>query len=430
MLNQQLPYSIEIEKYILGSLMSDKTDYVIKLSEADFYNQTNLLIYKAIKHLHSKKQPVDAVSVSDILTNRLDNALQVLLDIDGYVTTTANFEAHIKELKRYTTRREILKKTLEIEEMALAGEYDNSIDLKNDVLQKLSEVPVQDEVKNRFDMKSIMGSVVDEIEKKYNAEREDALFTGFYDFDKITAGFHPEELSIIAARPGVGKTALAIQLMINLASKGNHCLMVSREMSTLQIAKRILSNISGVDGHKLRLCKSLTGPDFTKIANNQSKIEELTIEINDKASTIQDIRAYSRELKNKGKLDILIVDYLQLVQTMKKCSNRNEEVADISRELKKLTMEFNIPVIALSQLNRDNARTGKEPELHDLRESGAIEQDADNVFFLHVPKDTDETADLFDIKVIIGKQRNGATGFIWLGYARKTFKLFSKSIRG
>ncbi len=197
-------------------------------------------------------------------------------------------------------------------------------------------------------------------------------------------------------------------------------------MSTLQIVKRILSNYSGVDGQKLRFCKSLNDEDWKEIIYASDQISQLPIEINDTLSNIQEIRTYCRELRNRNKLDILFVDYMGLLKTLKRCESRRAEIEDISRQCKELSLEFDIPVVVLAQLNRENERDKREPRLYDVRESGAIEQDADNVIFLHVPKDTDESANSFNIKVIISKQRNGPTGYIYLRYFRKTFRFYSK----
>jgi len=150
----------------------------------------------------------------------------------------------------------------------------------------------------------------------------------------------------------------------------------------------------------------------------------LPIEINDTISTIQEIRAYVQKLKNKGLVDIVFIDYLGLLKTMKQCKDRRLEIEDVTRHCKEISLELDIPVVALSQLNRGNERDSREPRLMDLRESGSIEQDADNVLFLHVPKDTDQSQDSFDIKVIVAKQRNGPTGYIMLKYFRNTFRFY------
>ena len=414
-----LPNNPEIEKSVLGCLLMGKQDYVIKLSELDFVSETNRTIYKAIRKLYDKKEAIDIITVSDAIGT--ENALEIVADLNSYVASPENIEYYIGILKTYTMRREVIKATIKAKELAESERFETAIELKNDVMQ-VFDIPVYNGKKTDNGISAIMPAVLQDIEDRHNAKNEDKLFTGFYDLDKMTAGLHPEELTIIAARPGVGKTAYAIQMMLNMAKKGVKCLFVSREMSQMQLVKRILANIAMVDGQKLRFCKSLTDDDWAKIGFAVSDICKLPIELNDKLATIQEIRAYCRELKNKDSIDLLIVDYLQLCRSLKKTENRRQEIEDISRQLKEISLEFSMPVVALSQLSRESV-SAKEPELNHLRESGSLEQDADNVIFLHVPADTDETQDSFDIKVIVGKQRNGPTGYIFLRYYRRTFKL-------
>ena len=418
-----VPNNADIEKSVLGCLVMGKQDYVVKLSELDFHSEVNMHIFKAIRHLYDQKKEIDIITLSDELKPNMENALDVVCGLESFVATTENITHYISTLKEYTLRREIIKASDKAKDMALNKDYDNPLTMKSDVLQ-LFDIEIYGRQKEDNGIYAIMSRALKDIEDKFNSNTEDRLFTGFYDLDKLTAGLHPEEFTIIAARPGVGKTAFALQMMIQMAKKGIKCLFVSREMSQLQLAKRILANIALIDGQKLRLCKTLTDADWDKIGYAFSKeIYNLPIELNDKLSSIQEIRSYCRELKTNGKLDLLIVDYLQLCKSLKKVDNRTQEVADISRQLKEISLEFGIPVIALSQLTRDNVRTGREPELYDLKESGSLEQDADNVIFLHVPEGTDETQECFDIKVIVGKQRNGATGYIYLKYYRRTFRL-------
>lgn len=416
-----LPNNLDIEKSVLGCLIMGKQDYAIKLSELDFMSETNKAIYKAIRKLYDSKSPIDIITVSDAMN--LDNSIEVIANLSNHVPTPENIEHYINKLKTYTMRREIIKAALKAKEMAESDRFESAVELKNDVLQ-VFDIEVYENDKADNTLQSIILAAFDDIEQKFNEKQENNLFTGFHDLDKLTAGLHPEELTIIAARPGVGKTAFAIQLMLNLANKNNKCLFVSREMSQIQIAKRIISNLAIVDGQKLRLCKSLSDDDWRRIGRAVGEISSLPIELNDKLATIQEIRAYCRELKNKKSIDLLIVDYLQLCRSMRKTENRRQEIEDISRQLKEISLEFSIPVIALSQLSRESVRS-KEPELNHLRESGSIEQDADNVIFLHIPNDTDETKDYLDIKVILAKQRNGPTGFIYLRYCKRIFKLQS-----
>jgi replicative DNA helicase len=414
------PHNTDLEKSVLGCLLLGKLDYIVKLNESDFLNDLNKTVFKGILYMYNKKQDIDIISVSDTLKKRINNSLDYVTNLTGFVASPENIEHYITSLKMYSMRRDVINAADKAKDAALTGDYENTVELKNNI-QQLFDLKAYENQKTDCSISGIMIAVLSDIETKMNATSENKLFTGFYDLDRLLAGLHTEELTLIAARPGVGKTAFAIQIMLNLAKKGNHCLFVSREMSNMQIVKRILSNMAEIDGHKLRLCKSLTEEEFNTITRTSNKITELPIEINDKLSTIQEIRGYCRELKQNGKIDILILDYLQLCKSLKKIESRRQEVEDISRQLKEMSLEFGIPVIALSQLSREGA--AGEPELHHLRESGSLEQDADNVIFLHVPKDTNEQVEMFEIKIIVAKQRNGAPGYINLRYYRRTFKL-------
>lgn len=347
-MNKTLPSNIEVEKYILGCLMIDKADYIGKLNEADFHNSTCRDIYKAIKHLSDKKQIIDIISISDLLSKKYENSLEIAIDIERHVPTTASFEAHLKDLKGYTLRREIINRAYEVQEMVYASEFESPIDLKNNVLQKL-DIDIYEPKKNNFDIKNIVVECFNNIEKRRTNKDEEKLYTGFYDLDKLTAGLHPEEMTIIAARPGIGKTAFVLQLQLNLAAKGTHCLMFSREMSTSQIGERLISNMSGVDSQSIRFAKNLTDKEWEKMGLASGEVYELPIVINDEAVNVQEMRACCRELKSKGKLDVVVIDYLQLCRTLKKTQTREREIAEISWELKLMSKEFKVPVIVLSQ---------------------------------------------------------------------------------
>ena len=209
-----LPNNPEIEKSVLGCLLMDKQDYVIKLSELDFVSEVNRLIYKTIRQLYDRKQPIDEITVSDALN--IDNALEIVVGLSSYVPTPENIEHYINALKTYTMRREVIKAAIKAKEMAESDKFETAIELKNDVLQ-VFDMPVYDGKKTDNGISAIMPAVLQDIEDRHNAKNEDKLFTGFYDLDKMTAGLHPEELTIIAARPGVGKTAYAIQMILNIA---------------------------------------------------------------------------------------------------------------------------------------------------------------------------------------------------------------------
>lgn len=425
------PNSMEAEQSTLGSLLVDNEalpSVVEILNPKDFYRQDHQEIYETILELFTANKAIDIITVKEQLKSRgiLEGigGIEYLSTLTDMIPTSANAKYYAEIVKNMSVRRQLIKGGGDIINIAYEQTFDNILDLKNAAMQRI-DIQVEERNKRKSDIAEILNDCLTDIDKQYNSKTEEQLFTGFSDFDKVTAGFHPQELTIIAARPGVGKTAFAIQLLLNLAQKKNYGLFVSREMSTLQIGKRILSNYSGVDGQKLRFCKSLNDDDWQKIGQASGCVSQLPVEISDTLSNIQEIRTRCRELHNKNKLDILFIDYLGLLKTLKKCESRRTEIEDISRQCKELSLEFEIPVVVLAQLNRENEKDKREPKLIDLRESGAIEQDADNVVFLHVPKEADETADSFDIKVIISKQRNGPTGYIFLRYFRKTFRFYS-----
>ena len=415
-----LPNSIEFERYIIGSLMIDKQNEVYKLTEDDFYNNTAKLIFNTIQKRFIDKTEINYMTVADSLDGELDDALIRVGELAGAIDTTARFNSAVHILKKYSLKRQIILKTNLLYELA-ESEIEDVMTLKNEAMA-IMDLKTYEEEKTDT-MLDVANNVMADIEKRRKAKDDNKLFTGFCDLDSIMAGLHGEELTIIAARPAVGKTAFSLQLMRQLAEKENHCYFVSREMSKMQLGKRLLSNISGVDGNKLRLCKGLTDEDLFKIKQGKDVLSWLQLTLDDRTSTIQEIRSKCRELYNDEKLNILIIDYLQLLKSSGKHSSRREEIESISRSLKEISMEFKIPVVALSQLSRAST-DDNEPALHHLRESGSLEQDADNVIMLHQSKNEDGSKK-DQLKLIIAKQRNGATGFINLNYSKNTLKFTS-----
>ena len=240
--------------------------------------------------------------------------------------------------------------------------------------------------------------------------------------DKVTDGLHEQELTIIAARPGVGKTAFALQMAENISKKGVYTYFASLEMSEKQLGNRIIAREAEIDGNKLRM-GWLEETDFEKIGKVASNISNLKMYIDSKSATIQDIEIKATELKQENKLGLIIIDYLQLLKSRNKFNVREQEVAEISRKLKLMSKNLNIPVVALCQLNRETEKR-KRPMLSDLRESGSLEQDADNVIFLYV--DEEEKMQVSQtIEVIIAKQRNGPTGTIKMAFNKKQMRFIN-----
>jgi replicative DNA helicase len=417
------PHNMELEKIVIGCLSAGKSKHVTTLKEDDFYSTENQMIYKAINYMFTKNKTIDAITVSDILKNKLDDSLIYLMECVGLVTTTENIEHYIEQLQKYRIRRQAIKAAEQIKLIATQNEVDDVSDFKSELITLL-DFDVGKENKKSESLYNLTTKVIDQLEAEAKEKNDGKLLYGLQELDIITAGLHKAELNIVAARPGIGKTAFALQVMLNLARRGTKCLFVSGEMANMQIVRRIMSNLTMVDGNKIRQPKNLQDNDWQKIAADLDLMANLPIEVTDNLLNVQDIRAYCKELKSKNKLDCLVVDYVGLMQTSKKCESRRLEIEDISRQFKKMTIELDIPIILLSQLSREAVKG--RPELHHLRESGSIEQDADNVLFLHIPTDTDEKQDSFDIEVIVAKQRNGPTGFVKLQYFRKIFKFYSK----
>ena len=241
-------------------------------------------------------------------------------------------------------------------------------------------------------------------------------FTGIFDLDKVTNGLHEEELTIIGARPGVGKTTFALQIAHKIANKGLGVGIISLEMSETQIIQKLISKIANIDSNKLRT-GNINEKDLEKIAIAEGEISELPIFINTRVRSIEEIEIYARKLKNKNNLGLLIIDYIQLVKSKNKFNSREQEVAEISRTLKLLSLELKIPIIGLCQLNRNAAKT--EPTLADLRESGAIEQDADNVIFIYKENDNEENKLVENVIIDLQKQRAGGLTKLTLKFDKK-----------
>lgn len=410
-------FNLEFEKSIIGCLLLGKTEYLHLLDESDFSQESLRMVLQAMKELDRNNCPIDVISVSDKLPN-VTNILIFLTECTNIIPTLENTEYYFESVKNYSAKRKMQKAAYSILE-----KVETHIDiatLKAEALKSV-DIPIKSGKGKKHDFKTILSDTLTKIDEDARKQNDNRLMTGFWDLDRLTAGLHNEELTIIAARPGKGKTAFTINIIKNLAAKGVKCALVSREMSSEQITTRFIASSVPIDSNKLRIPKSLSESDNLKIANSFDKMCSWPIEINDEVGTLQEIRAYARELKSKDKLDALFIDYLQLCRSANKTEGRRQEVEELSRGFKELSMELQIPVIVLSQLSRSPAAENKPPELHHLRESGSIEQDADIVIFLHTPPNEDENSNVLKTQVIVAKQRNGATGYINLLWYKNTF---------
>ena len=404
-------YDEEIEKTVLYYLIFEKEP--INVKEDDFFFQKHKQIVKAIDELKSKKQEINILSVKNKIKGN-DTEILKYISIIAESRFGSSIEYAYKELKRLSKKRKLLALSKEMQrDVEEVSEPEIYIEKK---IKELTEINQDGEEEKTF--LDIVCETSEVIEKKrlQGTEYDYKYFTGIFDLDKATNGLHEEELTIIGARPGVGKTTFALQVAYKIAKKGMSVAIISLEMSETQIVQKLISKVSNVDSNKLRTGK-LTTLEQEKIAIAEGEISDLPFFINTRVRSIQEIETYARRLKNKNNLGLLIIDYIQLVKSKNKFNSREQEVAEISRSLKLLSLELKIPIIGLCQLNRNAART--EPTLADLRESGAIEQDADNVIFIYKENESEEPQLVENVVIDLQKQRAGGLAKVTVRFDKK-----------
>jgi replicative DNA helicase len=423
------PHDIEAEQAVLGSMLTDK-DAVIAAIEVlkpeDFYREDNKAIYEAILNLYSKPEPIDIITVkAELIENgKFDSigGLEYLAVLPDKVPTTANVEQYIRIVEEKSILRNLIKTSNEIITLGYGEteEVDRIMDMAE---KKIFDISQRKNQKGYVAIKDVLIDTFAEIEKLYNQKGYiTGVPTGFIDLDQVTSGLHKSDLILIAARPAMGKSAFALNIATYAAIKGNTPVaLFNLEMSKEQMVNRILCSEAMVDSNKVRTGKIEEG-DWVKLATALGPLSEAPIYVDDTPGiSIVEIRAKCRKLKLEKNIGLVVIDYLQLIQgTGKKGANREQEISEISRSLKILAKELNIPVIALSQLSRAaEQRADHKPMLSDLRESGAIEQDADIVMFLYREDYYNPDTEKKNIaEVIIAKHRAGSTGtveLLWLG---------------
>ena len=386
---------IDVEKTILYYIIIEKEEFI--LSEKDFTDKINQKIIKAINELKAQKSEISMLSIKNKIDGKSQELLKYMSELGEYAYKTTA-EAVYSMLKENTKKRQImsLAKSLK-EEIKEIEDVDIYIEK---IITKLQKIEFQTEKEESF--VSLVAKTANLIEKNINKKKNYDYYTGFFDLDALTDGLHEGELTIIGARPGVGKTTFSLQLAERIAEKGKHVTYISLEMSEEQVIQKLIAKKARVNSRKIRN-GSLEDKEIDKIGIACAKISVLPMNILTKVYTIQQIEITARRLKNRNRLDLLVIDYLQLVRNAGNFNNREQEVADISRTLKLLSLELEIPIVALCQLNRNASKN--EPTLADIRESGSIEQDADNVIFLY-----QENEDKNNVTVDLQKQRAGNTG--------------------
>ncbi|MFA6308759.1 MAG: replicative DNA helicase [Clostridia bacterium] len=433
------PQNTEAEQSIIGSLLLDKDALPVVLEiikPADFYKESNREIFEAITDLFNRNSPIDLITVSEQLKSRgtLDGVggIEYLTKIATSVPTTANVKHYAKIVEEKSLLRNLIRASSEIVNMGYEAADEASLVLDRaeksifDIMQKRNS-------KGFLHIKDILVDAYDKLEELYNNKGNiTGIPTGFIDLDNMTAGFQNSDLILVAGRPSMGKTAFALNVAQHVAVNTSKTVAIfSLEMSKEQVVNRILCGEAMVDSQKLRTGK-LEDEDWCKIAASTGPLSDSPIYIDDSAtSSIMEIRAKCRNLKLKKDLGLVIIDYLQLMQGKGRSENRQQEISEISRSLKILAKEINVPVITVSQLSRaPESRSDHRPMLSDLRESGAIEQDADLVMFIYRDDYYNQDSDSKNkAEIIIAKHRNGPTGVVelaWLGQFTKFANLAKK----
>lgn len=423
------PHDIEAEQAVLGSMLTDK-DAVIEAMEVlraeDFYREDNKIIYEAIFNLYNKSEPIDIITVKDelIALGKFEavGGLEYLASLPEKVPLVSNADKYTRIVEEKAILRNLIKAANDISASGYA-EAEEIDDIINQAEKQIFEITQKKNQKGYTPIKDVLVETFAEIERLYNQKQAiTGIPTGFADLDYKTSGLHNSDLILIAARPAMGKSAFVLNIATHAAVNANVPVAIfNLEMSKEQLVNRMLCSEAMVDSNKVRTGK-IEEDDWVKLATALGPLSEAPIYIDDTPGiSITEIRAKCRKLKMEKNIGLVIIDYLQLVQgSSKRNSSREQEISEISRSLKILAKEINVPVIALSQLSRAaEQRQDHRPMLSDLRESGAIEQDADIVMFLYRDDYYNENSEKKNIaEVIISKHRGGSTGSIellWLG---------------
>ena len=423
------PHNVEAEQSVLGSLLIDR-DAIIKvasyLKPEDFYIAANGTIYKAVLDLYNRREPTDFVTLSDELERRelLEEVggVSYLSSLLNAVPTAVHIEYYGRIVERHATLRRLIDAGTEIVGIGFRDEVDTE-DALDAAERALFEVSQKRQTKDFQSIADVLDRYFDQIDY-LQQHRGDVVGvpTGYTDLDKLTGGLQRSDLIIVAARPSMGKTAFSLGLAYGAAVQhGRSVGIFSLEMSADQLVQRLLATETGVDSHRLRL-GMIDDSEWDRISRAFGRLSEAEIYIDDAANaSIMDVRSKARRLQAEKGLDLLVVDYLQLMSG-RRSDNRVQEISEISRGLKGLARELNVPVIALSQLSRAvETRADHRPMLSDLRESGSIEQDADIVMFIYRDEKYDENSDKKGIaELIVAKHRNGPVGTINLRFFERT----------
>ena len=429
------PQALEVERAVLGALMNDRDAYAVVceiLSPESFYEQRNQLIYSAIRDLSLAEKPVDVLTVTDELErqgclDKVGGAIYIA-DLSNKVASSANIEYHARIIAHKFLARQLISFASEIETKAFDGSMDID-DLMQEAEGSLFELSRRNMKKDYTQIDPVISNAVEVIQKA--AANKDGLTgvpTGYHKLDNITSGWQSSDLVIIAGRPAMGKTSFALSMAKNIAADYKVPMaFFSLEMSNVQLVNRLISNCCEIQGSKI-LNGQLKPDEWERLDKRLNNLIGSPLYVDDTPGlSVFELRTKARRLVRDHGVKIIMIDYLQLMNANgMRFSSRQEEVSTISRSLKQIAKELDIPILALSQLNRGvesrEGLEGKRPQLSDLRESGAIEQDADMVLFVHRPEyyhiyQDENGRDLHGMaQIIIAKHRKGATGDVLLNF--------------
>jgi replicative DNA helicase len=411
------PQDLIAEQSVLGGMLLSKdaiSDVVEILKERDFYRPAHELIFDAILDLYGRGEPADAITVAAELTKRGDIAraggAPYLHTLISSVPTAANAGYYAKIVRERAIARRLVEAGTKIVQLGYSteGEIDDVVDQAQAEVYQVTERRASEDY---VQLNTLLEETFDEMERISKGVGPEGVLSGFRDLDKLTNGFHPSNMIVIAARPAVGKSTLALDIVRNAAiHEKKTAVIFSLEMSRSEITMRMLSAEARVALNSIR-SGALTDDEWARLARRMGEISDAPLFIDDSANlSMMEIRAKARRLKQRHDLKLIVIDYLQLMSSGKKVENRQQEVSEFSRHLKLMAKELDIPVIAISQLNRSpEQRADKKPMLSDLRESGAIEQDADLVILLHRDDLYDKQNRSGEADLFVVKHRNGPT---------------------
>lgn len=431
-IGKKLPSHIEAEKSVLGALLLNDEN-LTKISEIltpqDFYIPAHTAIYGAIVEIAQRMERLDIVTLQNELEKKgaLDNVggLMYLLSLQEDIPSVGLIEQHAKIVKEKSVLRELINSATTIITSCYNQDQDDISTILDGAEKTIFNISNKRTDQNFVQLNIWLKKTFQHLSDiKSNSGGLTGVTSGFSVLDKMTAGFQPGDLVILAARPSMGKTSLALNIAANAANNGASVGIFSLEMGAEQLTLRLLSTESGI-GHQNIRNATITSDEWVELTNVAARLAQMPMFIDDTAGLdIMALRTKARKLKAQSGIDLLVIDYLQLLHSGKRHENRHQEVSEISRTLKALAKELGVPIIALSQLSRAvDSRMDKRPMLSDLRESGAIEQDADVIMFLYrdvvYNPDTEQPA---LSELIVGKQRNGPTGTVNLTFLRELTK--------